>query len=157
MNVTMHCVAVSLSGLSACSSSIALMPSGVAALLRPSMLAASATHDRAGRRMLRRHFGKQPAQQRPQRPPDDGNQAGGFGDAHHAEPERHDADQADRDLHGGRRRLHGAFRHRLGGAVDRRDDERDRHQAEPDVVEHAADGSVASRASARWSMHARRT
>src|SRR5262245_10977022 len=43
MNVTIAFVAVSLSGLMACNSSIALMPSGVAALLRPSMLAASAT------------------------------------------------------------------------------------------------------------------
>ena len=43
MNVTIGLVAVSLSGLSVCSSSIALMPSGVAALLRPSMFAAMAT------------------------------------------------------------------------------------------------------------------
>src|SRR5687767_8427588 len=42
MNVTIGLLAVVLSGLSACNSSIALMPSGVAALLRPSMLAAVA-------------------------------------------------------------------------------------------------------------------
>ena len=30
-----------------------------------------------------------------------------------------------------------AFRDRVGSAVDRRDDQRDRHQTEPDVVEHA--------------------
>ena len=39
MNVTIGFDAVSLSGFSVCSSSIALMPSGVAALVRPSMFA----------------------------------------------------------------------------------------------------------------------
>jgi len=42
-NVTIGLVAASLSGFSAWSSSIALIPSGVAALLRPSMFAAIAT------------------------------------------------------------------------------------------------------------------
>src|SRR5262245_51331895 len=42
-NVTMGFVAVSLSSLSACISSMALMPRGVAALFRPSTLAAMAT------------------------------------------------------------------------------------------------------------------
>jgi hypothetical protein len=41
--VTIGLVAASLSGLRVWSSSIALMPSGVAALLRPSMLAAIAS------------------------------------------------------------------------------------------------------------------
>src|SRR5688572_3733941 len=43
ISVTIAFEAVSLSGLSVWSSSIALIPSGVAALLRPSMLAASAS------------------------------------------------------------------------------------------------------------------
>ena len=47
------------------------------------------------------------------------------------------ADEADRDLDRGGRRFHGALRDRVGGAVESRHDERDRHQAEPDVVEHA--------------------
>ena len=43
MNVTIGLLAVSLSPFSSCSSSIALIPNGVAALFSPSMLAAIAT------------------------------------------------------------------------------------------------------------------
>ena len=75
---------MSLSGLSSCSSSIALMPSGVAALLRPEHVRGERDDERARGRMLGRHVGKQPAQQRPERPADDRNDAGGLGDAHHA-------------------------------------------------------------------------
>ena len=39
------------------------------------------------------------------------------------------------------RRVDGAFRHRFRRAVERGDDQRDGHQAEPDVVEHGADYS----------------
>ena len=77
------------------------------------MFAASASTIAPAAGCSGRHVGEQPAQQRPQRAADERDEARGFGDAHHAEPERHDADQADRDLHGGRRRFDGAFRHRV--------------------------------------------
>ena len=64
MNVTIGLVAVSLSGFSVWSSSIALMPSGVAALFSPSMFAASASTMAPAAGMPGRHLGKHPAQQR---------------------------------------------------------------------------------------------
>ena len=62
--------------------------------------------DRAASRMVGRHFRKQPPQQRPQRAAEQRHQPGRFGDAHHPQPQRHDPDEPDRDLHRGRRGVH---------------------------------------------------
>ena len=122
MSVTMALLAVSLSGLSVCSSSIALMPSGVAALLRPSMLAARASTIAPAAGWSGGTSGKSQRRSGRSARPTSVDEPGGLGDAHHAQPERHDADEADRDLHGGRRGVDGALRHRVGRAVDRRDE-----------------------------------
>ena len=108
VNITMALVAVSLSGLSVWSSSMALMLSGVAALLRPSMLAARATTiaPAAG---WSGDLGEEPPQERPEGAPGHGDEARGLGDAHHAEPERHDPDEADGDRHRRRGGLDGAL------------------------------------------------
>jgi hypothetical protein len=59
-----------------------------------------------------------------------------FCDAHDAQPERPDANRPDRDLHGRRRRVNGAFvtASALPLIAATR---RNRHQSEPDVIEHA--------------------
>lgn len=95
--------------------------------------------------MIGGNVGKKPAQDGTKSSTEKGDEAGGFGDAHHAEPERHDADQTDGNLHCGLRGIDCPFRDRIGSSVERGDHERDRHQAEPDVVEHARDGSVCIR------------
>ena len=67
---------------------------------------------------------------------DQGHEPGRFRDAHHAEPQRHDADEPNRDLHRACRRFDGATRDPLSGPVDGCHDERNRHETEPDVIQH---------------------
>ena len=144
MELTCALLAVSLSGLSVWSSSIALMPSGVAASPRPCRLAAIAENDRAGGRMFGWNIGEKPAQHRPQHPPQHRHEAGCLRHAHHPEPERHDADEADGDRHGGGRRIDRALRDAVARALHRRHDQGNGHETEPDVIEHGGDGSVAT-------------
>jgi hypothetical protein len=66
------------------------------------------------------------------------HQARFLGHAHDAEPEGHDADQAERDFDC---RFGGVDRglcHLRGGAVEHRHDQGDGQEGEPDVVQHAA-------------------
>ena len=114
------------------------------------MFAASASTSAPAAGMTRRHTRKHPAQERPQSATHERDQAGRFGDPHHSEPERHDAHETDRDLHGGGRRLHRAFGDGIDGSVEGRNDNRDGHQAEPDVIEHGAD-RYSSRLQEFWS------
>ena len=98
---------------------------------------ASTEHEGAAGRMSGWHAWKEPSQQRPQRAPEEFHQSRGFGHAHHSQPQRHDSDEPDRDLHRSGRRFHSALGYFLRRAVDSRYDERDRHQPKPDVIQHA--------------------
>jgi Fe-S cluster assembly ATPase SufC len=84
-----------------------------------------------------RNLGKHPAEHGPQRTAQHRDQTRSLGDSHDSEPQRHHADEANRNLDGSGCRIDRSFRDGFGGAVERRDHERHRHQAEPDVVEHA--------------------
>ena len=94
-NIAMLLVAVSFTGLSVCSSSMALSPIGVAALSMPSMLAERFMSIAPCAGWPSGTSGKQPAHQWAQQPRKRIDQAGVLGNIHHAQPQRHDADQAD--------------------------------------------------------------
>ena len=98
MNVTIGLVAVSLSPFSSWSSSIALIPSGVAALLRPSTFAAMATTIAPAAGWLGWNLGEHPAEDRPQRAAEHGDEPGGLGDPHDPQPQRHHADETNGNL-----------------------------------------------------------
>ena len=88
---SMHIAFVATPGrlFSLSSSLIARSPSGVAALFRPEDIRRHVQHDRAHRRMVRRHLGKKPAQDRPQRQPEPVDQPRLLRQPHQAEPQRH--------------------------------------------------------------------
>ena len=91
-NSAIELVAVSLTGLSVCSSSMALSPIGVAALSRPSILAEKFMQHRALCRMAIGHFRKQPSHQWPHGPRKGIDQARILGDIQQSQPQRHDSD-----------------------------------------------------------------
>ena len=138
-------LAVSSLGLSVCSSRIARRPIGVAALSRPSTLAAKFRQIRpiagcpAGTSGIRRrNSGPSHARQRV-------DQAGAFGDLQEPQPQRQRAEQQQHDLHRQLGHVEQAVDHgrpHVGMPADQPagqpGDRRDQEEAEPQAVQHGA-------------------
>ena len=60
-----------------------------------------------------------------------------LGQAHHAEPERHDPDQSQRDRDRRLRTIEGAHGHIFQAIIPAADCDREQNEREPDVIEHA--------------------
>ena len=99
-SMTIELVAVSSEVLSFCSSSIALMPNGVAALPSPKTLAVRLSAIIAQRGMVRRDLGKERAEDGPDQLHQGVNDPRVLGDLEQAEEERQHADETEGDLGG---------------------------------------------------------
>ena len=87
--------------------------------------------------MFGRNIRKKPPHDGPQAARNPLHQPGLFGEAHYAQPQRHDADQSESDRHRGLGAIEGPCSHFFKPVVPAADCDRKQNQCEPDIIQHA--------------------
>ena len=91
--------------------------------------------------MIRRNFWKQSLHQRAQSVSDPLHETGALSQTHHAQPQRHDSPQTERDRDRGLRAIERTAGYILKPIIPAANCDREQHQREPDVIQHAL-GSI---------------